>query len=61
MTNNKNIKNIINCTAVVFHKLNIIGYKKVNSTSYKIKNTHNNVKFILICIFISVSELNPHS
>lgn len=42
-------------------KLKRSGNKKVNSTSYKIKNTQTIEKFKLICIFISDIALKPHS
>lgn len=41
--------------------LNNIGNNRVNSMSYRIKNTHNMAKFMLICIFISERDLKPHS
>jgi hypothetical protein len=45
----------------MFKILNNIGYKNVNSISYNIKKTHNNVKFMFICILMSDNALKPHS
>lgn len=56
-----NIYNIKNWYAVTILRLNNTGNNNVNSTSYNTRNTHNNVKLILIFIFESVSDLKPHS
>lgn len=45
----------------IYKKLKKIGIKKVNSISYKIKNTHKIEKFKLIWTFMSLVDLNPHS
>jgi hypothetical protein len=49
------------CTIPMFQILNSTGNNNVNSISYKIKNIHNIVKFMLICMFMSESALKPHS
>jgi hypothetical protein len=45
----------------IHHKLKSAGNRSVNSISYSIKKTHNIVKFIFICMFISDNDLKPHS
>lgn len=52
---------IKNSSRNILEKLNSSGNKKVNSISYKIKNTHNIEKFKLIWIFNSDKVLKPHS
>ena len=42
-------------------ELKTAGIKKVNSMSYRTKNTHTITKLKLIWMFISVTDLNPHS
>lgn len=42
-------------------KLKKKGYIKINSTSYKIKNTQTIEKFKFNCMFSSEIALNPHS
>lgn len=49
------------CVIFTLKTLNNIGNRSVNSISYKIKNTHNIIKFIFIWIFKSDSDLKPHS
>lgn len=45
----------------MYNKLKKMGISKVNSISYKIKNTQIIEKLKLICIFISDTDLKPHS
>jgi len=45
----------------MLYKLKKKGIKSINSTSYKIKNTHNNKKLKLNCMFMSTVDLKPHS
>lgn len=42
-------------------ELKTAGIKKVNSTSYNTRKTQTIAKLKLIWMFISVTDLNPHS
>jgi hypothetical protein len=50
-----------NSNRKILEKLKSRGNRRVNSISYKIKNTHNIEKFKFICMFNSDNVLKPHS